>query len=510
MDMDFWSLKGHSPRPQQVEIIDEISDALGCSYQNIILEAGTGSGKSAIATTVARMCDDSYILTMTKQLQNQYLQDFNYLLTEIKGRSNYACNYGGTCKDCEFEDTGEKKCYDCEYMLQLMKAKESPNVLTNYDYLYYSGNYAKQWDTRELLILDEAHNFEKKVMSLISENLSRHKIFKRYGFDIFESIAKGGALKNINNEHYWVGILEKCLDFEKQLPNWEFPNENEHNTLLHKYNRMISKLDSNDFIIELPLRKDIVADKQKEGFKSYLNVVFKPLSIEKYSNSLLHFGDTRLFMTGTLGSKDKFCEWNGLNADDTYYIYAKSPFPVENRPIIRQYVCSMRQEAWKNPHILKYIQRILEAHKNEKGVIHTSSNEQAWWIKKNLPSKRFWIAYGQGREQSIKDFEENTSNRVLIGAGLKDGVDFKGDKCRFQILFKVPYPSLGSQQVKVRKKIDPSWYAYNTVQPLQQAYGRGIRDEHDYCKFYVLDEDFEHLTHEYDYFFNEYFKEGIV
>ena len=75
MDMDLWTLKQYHPRPQQVEILDEISDALDSGYENIILEAGTGIGKSAIATTVARMCNDSYILTMTNQLQKQYLQE---------------------------------------------------------------------------------------------------------------------------------------------------------------------------------------------------------------------------------------------------------------------------------------------------------------------------------------------------------------------------------------------------------------------------------------------------
>lgn len=509
MDMQYWSLKQYNPRPEQVKIIDEISDALECNYHNIILEAGTGSGKSAVATTVARMCHDSYILTMTKQLQNQYLKDFKNLLMEIKGRSNYVCNYGGTCKECALENTNEKRCVDCEYILQLRRAQESPNVLTNYDYLYYAGNYAHQWGTRDLLILDEAHNFEKKVMSLISENLSRYKIFKRYGFDIFESVRKGGALKNINNTEYWISIIEKCLDHEQRFPNYDFPNENEHESLMVKYNRMLRKLMSDDFVIELPLKKEIMADKQSDKFRQYLNMVLRPLSIEKYSNSLLNFGNTRLFMTGTLGSKDKFCEWNGLNSEDTYYIYAKSPFPVEHRPIIRQYVCSMRQDAWRNLHILKYIKKILDTHHNEKGVIHTSSNQQAWWIKKNMNSKRLWIAYGATREQSIQDFENSPTNRVLVGAGIKDGVDFKHDKCRFQILFKVPYPNLGSQQVKIRRRKDPVWYLNQTIQPLQQAYGRGIRDMDDYCKFYVLDEDFEHLTREYDCLFNEYFLEAI-
>ena len=190
-------------------------------------------------------------------------------------------------------------------------------------------------------------------------------------------------------------------------------------------------------------------------------------------------------------------------------MYVKSPFPVQNRPIIKKYVCSMKQEAWRNPHIIKYIKKILNAHSGEKGVIHTSSNAQAWFIKKQLNSNRVWVAQGQSREATIKSYEDSNYPITLIGAGLKDGVDFKGDKCRYQILFKVPFPSLGSKQVTRRRELDPTWYAYQTVMSLMQSYGRGIRDVDDYCKYYVLDEDFERIIHEYDYLFNEYFLEAI-
>lgn len=73
----------------------------------------------------------------------------------------------------------------------------------------------------------------------------------------------------------------------------------------------------------------------------------------------------------------------------------------------------------------------------------------------------------------------------------------------------MPYPSLGSEQVKVRKEVDLEWYIYQTVMPLMQSYGRGIRDKTDYCKFYILDMDFEQLLNEYGYLFNEYFTEAI-
>lgn len=504
--MDLWSLRNHEPRPEQVKIINEIRSALESDYTNIILEAGTGIGKSSIATTVARYADSSYILTMTNQLQNQYLTDFSWLVDIMKGRRNYSCSYGGTCQVCQMEKENEYKCSDCEYLTALRHAQNSNILLTNYDYLFYAGNYAKQFDKRDLIIFDEAHNFEKKIMSLVTNNVNRHTVWNRYGFDIFEHIAKRGALKDINNPEYWINILTKCEDKEKNIFCTDEYEEKQQTANLTKYHRMIEELENEEFVIELPLRKEILEDKDKTA---RLKMELKPLSSKEHSDKLLKFGNHRLFMTGTLGNKQLFCNWNGLDPEDTYYIYQKSPFPVENRPIIRKYVCSMKQDGWRNHHIIKYIQKIIDSHNGEKGVIHTSSNQQAWFVKKQLNSRSVWVAQGNTREDTIKRFEESDYPLTLVGAGLKDGVDFKGDKCRYQILFKVPYPSIGSQQVKIRKKLDPGWYIYQTVMPLMQSYGRGIRDMDDYCKFYILDEDFEFIVKEYKSLFNEYFLEAI-
>ena len=126
-----------------------------------------------------------------------------------------------------------------------------------------------------------------------------------------------------------------------------------------------------------------------------------------------------------------------------------------------------------------------------------------------LASNLVWVAQGNTREDTIKRFESSHKPVILVGAGLKDGVDFKGDKCRYQILFKMPYPSLAGKQVNIRMHYDQSWYAYQTVMPLMQAYGRGIRDMDDYCVMYVLDSDFDRLLNQHRYLFNEYFLEAI-
>lgn len=527
MDMKYWSLKDYAPRPQQIEIIDEVSTALDSGYENIIIEAGTGTGKSAIATSLANMYGDNYILTMTNQLQDQYLNDFSRMLVEIKGKRNYPCNYRSTCAECYMDEqvsvNGKPlpKCDDCSYRLAVKKAQRSKNVLTNYDYLWYAGNYAKQWNSRDLLILDEAHNFEKKIMSLVTDNLNRRTIYQEYHFDIFYPITKGATLESVREPSYWQGILDKLINAEEQWlalhsDSCSAKDKKTHENRLSRYSELQENVNKEDWIIELPKKSEILNDNthKEKGRVKGLKAEFKPLMINEYSDRLLQFGQRRLFLTGTLGNKQRFCHWNGLDQDGTYYIYVKSPFPVEHRPIIKQYVGSMsgfknKVPNWKTKKAIYMIIRIIRKHKGEKGVIHTSSNQQAWWIKKYINSKLLWVAYGDSRASTINMFENSKSPIVLLGAGIKDGVDFKGDKCRYQIIFKMPKPSVASIQTIIRAKKDPVWYNYQTIMPLMQAYGRGIRDADDYCTTYVLDSEFDNLlTHNRD-LFNEYFLEAI-
>ena len=113
----------HTPRPVQTKILNECCEALDSGYTNIMINAGTGIGKSAIGMTLARNYDSAYILTRTTQLQNQYSRIYSKYLREIKGRRHYDCMFQSktTCDNgaCQYDDTF-KKCPHCPYN----KAKE--------------------------------------------------------------------------------------------------------------------------------------------------------------------------------------------------------------------------------------------------------------------------------------------------------------------------------------------------------------------------------------------------
>ncbi len=532
--MIHWSLTGHHPRNTQIKLINKINLAINEGYKNIILEAGTGIGKSAIATTLANMYDDSYILTMTKQLQKQYLDDFGEMLVEIKGKGNYKCNYKGNCDFCIRAEYNIARCSGCDYLIAFRKAKKSKNVITNYDFMYRVGVDNQMLDPRQLLILDEAHNLERKMLMLSSHLLNREYISTKFGIDIFEALMKGEKSYNhIKSESdYWIDVCKKLMkacgeNIEKiggkgkevQVTLDEFEsNPSKYSSIdyiekqilesdLKEFNSIKLGLESKDLIIDVPDFKSIKKNKMD------ISAEFKPYSVSDATQNLLSFGETRIFLTGTLGDMKKFCQWNNINPDNTYYIYEKSPFDVSNRPIYRDFVGNMSGSRrnvpnWKNKRAISKIKQLIGKYPNQKGVIHTSSNEQAFWIMDNLKEYNLLFVGGESRNEVLKEFNESKDDAILIGASIKDGVDLKGDLCRFQIVFKVPYPQL-NEQVKYRKSLDPSWYYYQAIMAIMQAYGRGIRDKDDYCDMYIIDSNFKKLF-DYNYnFFNEYFTEAL-
>ena len=92
-------------RDQQREAIEFALREFESGKKFVIIEAGTGVGKSAIGVTISRALSSqmdridshkpgAYFLTTQKILQDQYLSDFggnNGRMTSLKSSSNYQC-----------------------------------------------------------------------------------------------------------------------------------------------------------------------------------------------------------------------------------------------------------------------------------------------------------------------------------------------------------------------------------------------------------------------------------
>ena len=77
------------PRNNQREVIEKIIQSYENGKKYVILNAPTGSGKSAIGLTVARYYTCSYFLTSQKVLQEQYYKDFKipYVLIDTEDKN---------------------------------------------------------------------------------------------------------------------------------------------------------------------------------------------------------------------------------------------------------------------------------------------------------------------------------------------------------------------------------------------------------------------------------------
>jgi Rad3-related DNA helicase len=79
---------------------------------------------------------------------------------------------------------------------------------------------------------------------------------------------------------------------------------------------------------------------------------------------------------------------------------------------------------------------------------------------------------------------------VIVSPSMDTGVSFDNDSARFQIIAKVPYPSLASQKNKLRQKNNPDWYSWKTVSGIVQMSGRPVRSNLDYADTIILDGSF--------------------
>ena len=492
-----------NPREHQLETISEIVEAIDKGYKYIILEAGTGTGKSAIAATLASMYDSTYILTVTKQLQDQYLNDFHSLgFKLVKGRGNFECrkyaeeNISQNCDigrcivegyKCEYsiknnyDDLSEDKV--CAYDCQKFKGLTSKVVISNYHYLYLELNHVGDFTKRNLMIFDEAHNVESSIMHQLKLEFNRKELKEYIGVNLSKE-----TIEKLDNGNYsdWIEFINKIKGkYAKEYDKIKGIKRDEVNQKRKYLKQRIE--DCSIFISNI--KED--PDKWIFDYDSYHGIgEFKPVKVDKYAHeTFFDYGDVCIFMSATILDYKLFSEWLGINPYEVYAIRRKSPFAINRNPIktFDEFDMSYKNLSNSAPKTINVINRILDNHKNEKGLIHTVSYNCKNFLTDNISSNRLIDHKTYNRARQLRKFKNSKKPLVLISPSMNEGVDLPGDLCRFQIIYKIPYPNTQDKQTKKRMKMDNRWYKYQTALSLVQTVGRGMRYEDDYCMTYFID-----------------------
>lgn len=509
-------------RKGQEQSINMILNAFDDGYKYVILDANTGSGKSSIARTVIDYYNvnkgyDAYLLSNTKMLQNQYYKEsllFNKFGIDYqvgKGRGNFECRLNhNSCGEGECKTTTDKSfrckwglhdadewdigCYEgnCYYWEQKKNAVHSDVCILNYDVLL--SDFPHHYKHRKLMVCDEAHNLDTKIMNRISITLSEH-ILGEYGVflnneDFYEKNANIG---------YWVNRLSDIKEnLVKNHTEESYEDDNFHkmyftNNQLNSMNHTIDKISARlDEIDENPTQwfVDIVDDTHGK------RITIKPIDIHQYAKPyLLNKADLHLLMSGSIVDYKNFAKYLGLEEGEVYYIQQESTFDVvNNNPIIPKYCGKLtyKEKSRTLPKAYPVIDEILNKHMNDKGIIHCNSKEFANNVLENCWDYGRFITYENSfeKEKAIEHLK-NSDNGIIVAYSLEEGLDLPDDDIRFQILLKCPYPSLADKQIKARQKADYTWYLLETIRKVIQTVGRGMRHEDDYCKNYLIDTSFK-------------------
>ncbi len=166
-----------------------------------------------------------------------------------------------------------------------------------------------------------------------------------------------------------------------------------------------------------------------------------------------------------------------------------------------------KEETFKR--YIPYIQKLLDKYKNKKGIIHTNSFELAKWIENSISNPRLIFHDSTNKDEMLKLHFESDEPTVIVSPSMDTGVSFDNDKARFQIIAKVPYPSLGSQKNKLRQNNNPDWYAWKTVAGLIQMSGRPVRSDMDYADTIIIDGSFGDVIKHSSKFMPDWVQEAI-
>jgi ATP-dependent DNA helicase DinG len=540
-------LSKYKPRKEQREALEFIDSEYKSNPLNkfFLLNLPVGTGKSHLALMIVdwyrknvNRASKVDIITNSKILQDQYSETYESI-NDLKGKENYECEqYTCSCaQGGEFNRLNKTSCESCPYSSARDGYMSGGISLTNfYLYILYSIYNPKIRESRDprVLIVDESHDFDDVMSDFISIKIT-DSIIKKYKFSNEYQIVKDlSKVKTVEQYVSFLGLLSSeiidTLDgMERGIKSQPRDVKSDKRDL--KLSRLLKTKNSDvrtmqliTDLKQLQLKIEVFLKEYKENPNNWVlesqyneKTKSKDLSLEpiwaydyldKYVFS--HY-DMVFLMSGTILDKSLFCQLNGLDVSKAVYYSIDSPFNPKSRPI---YYMPLGKMSFKNKEetfqrYIPYIKKLLDKYKGKKGIIHTNSFELAKWIEDKIKDPRLVFHDSSNKDEILKMHMDSEEPTVIVSPSMDTGVSFDDDAARFQIIAKVPYPSLASQKNKLRMKNNPDWYSWKTCGGIIQSSGRIIRSSRDWGDTIILDGSFGDVIKWSSHFLPEWFQKSI-
>jgi ATP-dependent DNA helicase DinG len=517
--------KNSEPRQAQINALNEIERAWE-SKKYVIACLPTGIGKSHIAASIAsssKEIDDerkhdissyglykmdsygsytydekyknkenygSYILTITKSLQDQYQQIFSDFHI-FKGKGNYQCQVDlsqtADFAPCLYSRKIKEKCFDsciCPYYEAKNKA-----IYTNVSILNYRSffNLRPFLQKRQYFICDEADGIEEEIVSQFTldinysllkgcginfkkikeDNLEKAKLWL---MDIYSQI--DDELENLKKKSFNTSKKEGLVDLQSKI----IQQISRLSKLHSSFKRVIEYWDDCGYLIE-----EMKSDK----------IVFVPYNIKPLFNNIFGSAEKVLLMSATISNHKQFAKTMGISENEYHYIELPSPFDPKKSPI---YCSNVFNLSYKNnnkdlENILNACLELCKKHKDYKGIIHTHTNiiTKKLYSMTNGDSRFLFKMDVVSNEDILKLHKETKEPTILVSPSLDTGISLDGNLGRFQIVLKAPFLPLSSKRIKKKFDTDSDQYMCYMLNTLVQMSGRCTRSKDDYSVTYILD-----------------------
>lgn len=542
-------------RPGQFTMAEAVAKAIE-QEKHLLVEAGTGTGKSlAYLAPIVLVRQRAFVVTATKKLQDQLLGKEIPVLQNLytpsmtaaalKGRSNYICLLKKTqiekapfaqqdedlkkvSQSLVFQSDGDldnindlrqaarsrfssshKECTrekcphfaDCLYEIAKAKAEQADILITNHTLFAMGLQIPSFLSHRDIVVVDEAHEFENKVCDAQRSSLTRRTtvdlaehglVVKMIGraytskivaanerlFARLEQWVKTDAQEKSVRLDASTGIAEinEALDLAqildtvgKHLDAYVVERALEsadtgfvgqlalacHN-LQHTL-RQVGNLPATDWV-----RYGTVETRNQE---QHWSLHIQPVSVSGFlTNELFDRHKTVIATSATLRIRQSFCfirERLGAAADRVTELAVDSPFDYHQQGLVyipsgieppdritHPQTAKAEEQRYRNK-VKQEIERLVAASKGRAFVLCTSTERMRWYHANAELGDIVVLLQGElSNAQLLTTFRGisspagSTSNHVLFGTrGFWTGVNVPGDELILVILDRVPFTS---------------------------------------------------------------------
>jgi Rad3-related DNA helicase len=529
-------------RPYQYEAIKQIVKTF-TDKRIAILEAPTGTGKTAIATAIGNHENSFQKVTVVVQnlgLLNQY-HDYGFAI--LKGRQAYPCvnrkrvetwksqyNRIPTAADCPYAEMYQcQQGHKCPYMKAREKALSSSRMACTYKYAALSN---KVQDRTGLFVMDEIHNAVNEILSIGSFTMDdiQRESFEMPEFPLKEYGNGEGDL--LDKEAFyevtgWINKSMRCLG-QMNLFDEISPEGAKKKKMLERFEGLLELLAACKDEVFYKCAPKKVWDNGK--YREVLAIEFKTISPAYIYHKMTGNKNNILMMSATVGSPSALVAGElRIGKEDYKYLKYPHPVPADKRPIYniaagKMSYSNLKKNPWLYDKQAKNIAEWIISHTEDdwRGIVLTTSYKKIKKLRDGLSrylgEERIFENESNSLQERISEFMvDDTPSMVHVDTiqGWGTGVDLRGDIARYCVVAGVPFanPTDSFQRIRMSTKSGKAYltaYAFNAVQQAAGRVSRGVKRDGDYLLNVGAIADKMALSPWAMHHYSDWFREAIV